>query len=149
MGFTIAAMIFLFTLTTVAQVQAGQTSLKTQLRNHGISMKLVRLDRTDGFMFGLSFKGPNKQTFVIAPGLDRMFLVVADGQEMILQAGQTGTMQIIQADVDIGYVLCIVQSITGFLSNLTTCIEGDPLCTINSIVNLITTLLSCSATPTV
>ncbi|MCX5901405.1 MAG: hypothetical protein NTX06_11880 [Proteobacteria bacterium] len=147
-GFVIAAMVFLFTLTTVAQADAKQASLKTQLHKNGISMKLVRLERTDGFMFGLSFKGPHNQSIVIAPGLDRMFLVVAGGKEMILQADGTGKMQIIKADGDISYVLCIVQAIIDFLRNLTICTESDPICLMTSIITLVTDITTCSSVTT-
>ena len=143
MGVILAAMIFLFMLTTAAQVEARQASLKTQLRNSGISMKLVRLDRTDGFMFGLSFTGPKKQSIVIAPGLDRMILVLTGGQEMILQANGTGNMQIIQA-TDGTYVLCVLTAMNSFLTNWSTC-QGDTVCLLTSIVTLVTDILNCGS----
>ena len=146
MGVFIAAIFFLFALTTVAQAAVKAPSLKSQLSKNGIAMKLVRLDRTDGFMFGLSFKGPQNRSILIAPGLERMFLVVADGNEMILQADATGNMQIIQVSGELTYVLCIADAIIGFLRNFTLCTQGDAVCFLTSIVTMVTDVLTCNAT---
>ena len=146
MGVFIAALVFLFALTTVAQASVNASSLKSQLIKNGIAMKLVRLDRTDGFLFGLSFKGPHNRSILIAPGLERMFLVVVDGNEIILQADATGKMQIIQADGELSYVLCIVDAIVGFLRNTTLCTQGDPVCYLTSIVTMVQDVLTCNAT---
>ncbi len=67
-GLLITTMIFLFTLTTVGQASARDASLKSLLSKNGISMKIVKLDRTDGFSYGLSFKGP-RRTIVHSSGL--------------------------------------------------------------------------------
>jgi hypothetical protein len=146
MGVFIAAMVFLFALTTVAQAGGKSPSLKSQLSKNGIAMKLVRLDRTDGFMFGLSFKGPQNRAIVLAPGLERMFLVVSDGNEIILQADATGNMQIIQASGELTYVLCVADAVIGFLRNATLCTQGDPVCYLTSIVTMVTDVLTCNAT---
>ena len=150
MGFFITAMIFLFTLTTFVQADAKQSSLKTELRKNGISMKLVKLDRTDGFTFGLSFKGPQKQSIVIASGLDRMFLVVAGDKEMILQADGAGNMQIIQANgsIDYKYLLCVATSVLQFLSDLSLCTSGDWACYVTPVLTLVTGIISCPTTTT-
>ena len=139
----IVAMVFLFMLITVVQAEARQDSLKTELRNNGISMKLVRLDRTDGFMFGLSFTGPQKRSIVIAPGFDRMFLVVADAQEIILQADGTGKLQIIQAlpVVPPIWVACWYQALLDLENHWTSC-QGLWVCQISSLITLFTDIFS-------
>lgn len=144
-GLLITTMIFLFTLTTVGQASARDASLKSLLSKNGISMKIVKLDRTDGFSYGLSFKGPMR-TIVIAPGFDRMFLVQTDGHEAILQADGTGSMQIIQADTpDVSYVICIAQAILGLFQNWITCLQGDTVCYITSVLALFTDVTSCNS----
>lgn len=145
-GVFIAAMVLLFALSTIAQAAVKAPSLKSQLSKNGIAMKLVRLDRTDGFMFGLSFKGPNNRSILIAPGLERMFLVVADGNDIILKADATGNMQIIQADGELSYVLCIVDAIVGFLRVFTLCPQGDVVCYLAPIITMVQDVLTCNAT---
>lgn len=143
-GLLIATMIFLFTFTTVGQASARDTGLKSMLSKNGISMKIVKLDRTDGFVYGLSFKGP-KKTIVIAPGFDRMLLVQADGKDFILQADGTGTLQVIQAeDVDIRYVLCLGRAVLGFFESLTYCAQGDLVCYFTSIFTVFTDAAECN-----
>ncbi len=144
----IAAMVFLFMLITIVQADARQDSLKTELRNNGISMKLVRLDRTDGFMFGLSFMDPQQQSFVIAPGLDRMFLVVAGAKELILRADGNGKMQIIQSTGDGTFGWCLLQALSTFMIKWKTCIPGDTSCYIVSLVEWFTDIISCSSDTT-
>ncbi len=144
-GIITAALVFLFSLTTIVPAEAGQFNLKGQLRNNGVTMKIVSLDRTDGFKFGLSFADlKNNTTFVLAPGLDRRFLVQAGGSEVIMQRDTKGKMEIIQSDGDIRYVLCIVQSVVTFLSDLTLC-QGDTTCVFTSVISLVTNILSCNS----
>jgi hypothetical protein len=94
-------------------------------------------------MYGISFKGPEK-TIVLAPGFGRTFLVQSDGQEVVLQADGTGKMQIIQASVDIRYILCIADSVIGFLQSLTLCAQNDPICLISAIISLFTDAGACA-----
>jgi hypothetical protein len=149
MGVFTAALLFLFTATAAVPADAKQASLKSMLRSNGIGMKIVRLDRVDGFLFGLSFTGP-KRTIVIAPGLDKMLLVQVDGNDVILQRDETGKFQVIQAEGDFSYILCIAQSVISFLSDLTVCGEGNTSCLFTSVVSLVTNIMACSnaAVPT-
>ena len=144
MGFLIAAIVFLFTLTTVGQADAKATSLKKMLSASGIAFKVVKLDRTDGFLYGFSFKGKQIPTITIAPGFGRMLLVQVNGNEMIFQGDGTGNMQIIQADGDIEVALCILDAVVGFLRGLQTC-QSDPMCLFSEIVTLVTNITTCSA----
>ena len=147
-GLIPAVLVFLFTLTTIAPAEAKLFNLKSQLRNNGVSMKIVNLDRTDGFAFGISFTSP-KNTFVLAPGLAGMWLVQAEGNEVVLQRDALGQMQIIQADGDISSVLCYIQAVVTFLSDLNLC-ASDPACVFSSIIEVVTNILYCNnaATPT-
>jgi hypothetical protein len=147
MGFVIAAIVFLFTLTTVGQADARTTSLNKMLGSSGIAFKVVRLDRTDGFLFGFTFKGKKIPTITIAPGFGRMLLVQVNGNEMIFQGDGTGKMQIIQADGDIGIALCVLDAVIEFLSGLQTC-QSDPACLFTQIYTMVTTIISCSEVPT-
>jgi hypothetical protein len=142
-GLIIAAMVFFFSLTTVGQASAGDASLKSLLSKNGLSMKIVKLDRTDGFVYGLSFKGP-KKTIVIAPGFDRMFLVQADGHEAILQSDGTGKLQVIQATGDISLLLCYAKAVISFLQNLTTCTQNDYVCYFTALLTLYSDMTSCN-----
>ncbi len=101
-GFVIAAMVFLFAFSTTAQAAVKKPTLNNLLKSSGITFKIERLDRTDGFMFGLTFKGKKIPSITIAPGFGRMLLVQVNGNDMIFQGDGTGKMQIIQADGDIG-----------------------------------------------
>ena len=110
-------------------------------------MKIVRLDRTDGFLFGLAFKGQQKQSVVIAPGLDRMILVLAGAHELILKADGTGSLQIVQTSDPLTlYVLCLVEAFTALLIDWKTCTEDDWACQGLLIVQMITDMLNCPET---
>jgi hypothetical protein len=147
-GLFIGAMVFFFTLATVGQASARDASLKSLLNKNGITMKIVKLDREDGFRYGLSLKGQNK-TVVIARGYDRMLLVQVDGIEAVLQPDATGTLQIIQADdVDITKVLCYVRALIDFFESLYTCPQGDGFCYFMGVYTVFTDILSCNSVVT-
>lgn len=143
MGFLIAAIVFLFTMTTVGQADAKTTSLKKMLSASGIGFKVVKLDRADGFLYGFSFKGKKIPSITIAPGFGRMLLVQVNGNEIIFQGDGTGKMQIIQADGDIEVALCILDAVVGFLRGLQTC-QSDPACLFTEIFTMVTSIVSCS-----
>lgn len=149
MGLAAAALSFLCVLAATPPADAGQFNFKSQLRSSGISLKIVRLDRTDGFLFGVSFSGPNNAV-VIAPGFAGRLLVQARGSEVVMQRDATGTMQVISADGDFAYTLCIIQAVVTFLSDMTLC-ESDPACVFTSIVELVTNIVYCgeASEPTV
>jgi hypothetical protein len=143
LGFFIAAVLFVFTLTVIVQAEAGQPSLNSRLHENGICMKLVRLDRTDGFMFGLSITGPQGQSVVVAPDFDKKLLVESSGSEMTLQSDLTGSLQIIQANDQITYIVCIVGSVLKLLGNWSNCVEGDWICQMGLIVALFGDINNC------
>ena len=142
-GFVIAAMVFLFVLSTTAQAAVKKPTLNSLLKSSGITFKIVKLDRTDGFLFGLTFKGKKIPSITIAPGLDRMLLVQVNGNDMIFQGDGTGKMQVIQADGDISVVLCIVDTVLDFITGLQTC-QSDPVCLFTQIISLITNIMTCN-----
>lgn len=143
MAFAAVALVFLFALTAATQAQAKQFNLTQQLRQNGISLKIVRLDRHDGFVFGVSFSGP-ESSIVIAPGPFGRWLLNANGDEVMVQHdAASGNLEIIQADGDILYALCIVQAVVTFFSDLTLC-EGEFDCVFGSIIDLVISILSCS-----
>jgi hypothetical protein len=143
-GFIIAAMVFLFAVSTTAQAAVKKTTLNNLLKSSGITFKIAKLDRTDGFLFGFSFKGKNIPSIIIAPGFDRLLLVQVNGNDMIFQGDGTGKMQVIQADGDIGTVLCILNTVLDFITGLQTC-QGDPACLFTQIFSLITNITTCTA----
>ncbi|MBN2108474.1 MAG: hypothetical protein JW832_13700 [Deltaproteobacteria bacterium] len=143
-GLFISALVFLFTLTTVGQASAKDASLKSLMTQNSITMKIVKLDREDGFRYGLSMKNQNR-TVLIARGYDRMMLVQADGVEAVLQPDATGTLQVIQADdVDISLVLCYAKAVIGFLESLTICPQDDGVCFILAFVTLFQDVADCN-----
>jgi hypothetical protein len=146
-GFIIAAMVFLFALSTTAQAAVKKPNLTNLLKSNGITFKIAKLDRTDGFLFGLTFKGKKIPSITIAPGLDRMLLVQVNGEDVILQGDGTGKMQIIQATGDISVALCYINAVIDFLTGLQTC-QNDPACLFTEIVSLITSITTCAAGPT-
>jgi hypothetical protein len=74
-----------------------------------------------------------------------MFLVQADGNDIILQADGNGSMQIIHADaVDISYVLCVSKAVIEFFQSWTVCAQGDTACYFVSILSLFETLTVCN-----
>jgi hypothetical protein len=149
-GFILAAAVLLFTFGVTAQAASQQASLKNLLKSSGITFKITKLNRTDGFLFGLTFKGKKIPSITIAPGLDRMMLVQVNGSDTIFQGDGTGKMQVIQADGDIGVALCIVNRVYDFFTAIQTC-QSDPVCLFLEIFSLIQNITACSAeteTPT-
>ena len=142
MGLITAALVFIFSLTAIVPAEARQLNFKNQLRKSGVSMKIVKLDRTDGFVFGVSFAGPNN-TFVIAPGPDGMCLIQASGNEVIMQRDTAGTMQILETKSDLISTLCIVKAVVTFFSDWTVC-AGDAACMFTSVLKLVTNVLACN-----
>jgi hypothetical protein len=145
----IVAVAFLFAMTTTAQAAVKKPNLNSLLASSGISFKLVKLDRTDGFLFGLSFKGKRTPSITISPGLGRMLLVQVGDNEMIFQGNGAGKMQVIQADGDIGVAMCILSAVIDFLSGLQTA-QADPIALFTQIIALVTSITACSSgvTPT-
>jgi hypothetical protein len=143
-GCVIAAMVFLFAFSTTAQAAVKKISLNTMLKSSGITCKIERLDRTDGFLFGITFKGGKIPTITLAPGFGRMLLVQVDGADIILQGDGAGKMQIIQADGDIGVAICVLDSVIDFLTGMQTCV-ADPVCLFRQIFILVTDITACSA----
>lgn len=138
-----AALHLVFLLTAAAPAQAKQFGFTQQLRQNGISLKIIRLDRPDGFAFGVAFAGPDR-SIVIAPGRSGRWLFQVGGDEVTVQHhAASGSMEIIQADGDILYALCIVQAVVTFFSDLTLC-EGDFTCVVSSIIELVISITSCS-----
>ena len=144
MGFVIAAMVFLFAMTTTVQAAVKKPTLNALLANSGITFKVARLDRTDGFLFGLTFKGKNIPAITIAPGFDRMLLVQVGANETIFQGNGAGKMEVIQANGDINVALCIITKVINFLTGLQTC-QSDPACLFTQIVSLVTSITACTA----
>jgi hypothetical protein len=136
-----AAILCLVTLTMAQSADAGDVNLQKCMRTNNTTAKLVKLDRMDGFYFGLSLKSPTTPPIIIAPGLERMWLVQVNGEELIVQADQTGQSQIISATNDVWVWLCYFQKILTMLISAQTC--TTPLCYTNVFVNLLIGLHSC------
>lgn len=143
-GWIIAALVFLFAFSTTAQAAVKKPTLNKLLKSSGITFKIERLDRMDGFLFGFSFKGKKIPSITIAPGFDRMLLVQVNGNDMIFQGNGTGKMQVIQADGDIGTALCILDTVLDFVGGLQTC-QADPVCLFRQIFLLISNITTCTA----
>jgi len=143
-GFVIVSMVVLFAFSATAQAAAKKPTLNALLKNSGITFKLVPLDRTDGFLVGLSFTGKNIPAITIAPGLGRTLLVQVNGNDMIFQGNGAGNMQVIQANGDLSSTLCILKAVIGFLSGLQTSLS-DPVGLFTQIISLITQITTCSA----
>ncbi len=150
-GLIAGSLVLLFALAVAVPSEAATFNLKTQLSKKGVSMKIVKLDRTDGFKFGLSFTGPQGNTFTLAPGLNKMFLVQAGDGEIVLQRDTAGKMQIIQAsgNEDLAYVLCIAQAVITFLMDMIQC-DSEPSCMFTAVIEVVTNVLNCNnaAVPT-
>jgi hypothetical protein len=143
-GCIIAAMVFLFAFGTTAQAAVKKISLNTMMKSSGISIKIERLDRTDGFMFGITFKGSKIPTITLAPGFGRMLLVQVDGADIILQGDGAGKMRIIQADGDIGVAICVLDAVIDFLTGMQTC-QADPVCLFKQIFTMVISITECNA----
>jgi hypothetical protein len=147
MGCIIVSMVFLFAFSETAQAAAKKPTLNAMLKSSGIAFKVVMLNRTDGFMFGLSFKGKAIPEITIAPGFNGMLLVQVDGGDMIFQRDASGKMQLISADGgDLGSALCILNAVIDFLTGLQTS-QGDPVRLFSAIFSLVTDITACTETP--
>lgn len=136
-------LIFLLAFTTSAQAALHKGGLGALLKKSGMTMKLERLNRTDGFVLGLSIKGANMPAVTIAPGLGRMLLVRTGAGETIFQGDGSGGMQVIQADGDLAEALCVLQSVIQFITGLQNC-QGDFACLFSEIFTLVMDLQTCS-----
>lgn len=136
------SLIFLLTFTTGAQAALQKGGLGALLKKSGMTMKLERLNRADGFPLGLSFQRKNMPAVTIAPGLDRMLLVRTGAGETIFQGDGSGGMQIIQSDGDFAEALCVLNAVIQFISGLQTC-QGDFACLFTEIFTLVTNLQAC------
>ena len=136
-----ATILCLITLAMAQVADAGDFKLQKWMHANHATAKIVRLDRADGFSFGLSLKSPTIPAIIIAPGLERMWLLQFNGEEFILQADQTGQMQIISATGDVWVWLCYIQKILAVLTSAQSC--TTPLCYANLFVNLLISLHTC------
>jgi hypothetical protein len=143
-GFVIVSMLFLFAFSATAPAAAKTATLSSLLKTSGTTFKIQLLNRTDGFLFGLTVKGKNSPPVTIAPGFDRKLLVQLNGSDMIFQTNAAGVTEVIQADGDLTTALCILKTITGFFTGLQTC-QGDPLCLFTQIFSLVTNITTCTS----
>ena len=134
---------FCFSALIVPAQAASKVTLNSLLKSSGITFKLEWLKRTDGFLFGFTFKGSSSPAITIAPGFGQKLLVQVNGSDMIFQKDATGKWQVIQADGDLSVVLCYLNSVIDFITGLQTC-QGSIPCLFQEILALVTQVTSCS-----
>ncbi len=133
----------IFLQCATAQADSGNPQLRTWLRENKVIPRLVKLDRQDGFTYGLSFRGGSMPNIVIAPGWNRTWLLQIEGEEALLQADARGSMQVIAQTDGIALYLCYLKRITEFLLGVPTCTV--PLCYVDKVLNLLIALQVCTA----
>ncbi len=127
-----------------APAQPRQPNLASRLRNEGIGVSITRLERTDGFRFGILFESSGNR-LLIAPGPRGTWLISSDGSEAFMGRNpESGAIEIIQQNGDARFILCIVRAAVNFLSDLSGCGENNA-CLFNAVVSLVNALFSCSA----
>jgi hypothetical protein len=136
-----AAAIGLCILTLTTTAQAAEQRLHNWLCSNNIVSRLVKLDRSDGFSYGLSLSGPETPCILIAPGKQRMWLVNIEGEEAILQADALGRMLVIAQTDDFWIYLCYIKKITEFLLSAPGC--TTPLCYTDKVLNLFMKMKLC------
>jgi hypothetical protein len=133
----------IFLQNATARADSGNQQLRTWLHDNQVIPRLVKLDRQDGFTYGLSLRGGSIPGIVIAPGWNRTWLLQIEGEEAILQADARGHMQIIAQTDNLALYLCYLKKITEFLLNLPTC--TIPLCYVDKVLALVIALQTCAA----
>lgn len=126
-----------------ARADSGNPQLRTWLRENKVIPRLVKLDRQDGFTYGLSFRGGSMPNIVIAPGWNRTWLLQIQGEEAIMQADASGNMQVIAKTDAIWIYVCYVKRVVEFLINVQTC-KTSALCYVDKVLTLIIALQACN-----
>ena len=140
----ILVMISIFLQYAPARADSGKQQLRTWMHENKVVTRLVKLDRQDGFMYGLSIKGDSLPEIVIAPGWQRGWLVQVDGEEALLQPDAAGSLQVIAQTDNFIIWVCYLKQITTFLSSALACITPPvALCYTDNFLTLIINLNSC------
>ena len=139
----IVVMISIFLQFAPARADSGTPQLRTWLRENRVIARLVKLDRQDGFAYGLSFKGPELPLIVIAPDRQGDWLVQVDGEEALLRPDAAGSLQVIANTDEFWVWVCYFKALTNFLSTSLTCTAPLGLCYTDKILTLIINLKTC------
>ncbi len=128
-----------------ALADQGAAQLRTWLQKNGASFRVVKLDRQDGFTYGMSISGRDMPTVIMAPGRNRDWLLHVGGEEMILGQGRAGTLQVIAQsdDDDLMMWICYFKRLTEFFSNILACTPPLPLCYTDRFLGLLIGLQTC------
>jgi len=136
-----AVIMVLCILTLAAPAQAADRQLQNWMRSNNVVSKLVRLDRADGFCYGLSIKQPGAPDLLIAPGAQKQWLLQIDGAEAVLKADAAGVFQVIAASEDVMVWVCWLKQLTTYLTNVQTCTTF--LCRADRFLTLLIGLNAC------
>lgn len=126
-----------------ARAESGNQQLRTWLHENQVIPRLVKIDRQDGFTYGLSLRGGSMPSIVIAPGWNRTWLLQIEGEEALMQADAQGRMQVIAQTDNFAVYICYLKKFTEFLLSVPAC--TIPLCYVNQVLALIIALQACAA----
>lgn len=124
-----------------AAAPAGAAELQKWMHDSRTTVRLMKLDRTDGFLYGLSVYRPGEPDVLLAPGSDKTWLLQIAGAEAVLQPDDGGSLQVIQADEDVWIWVCWLKQITTYLTNVQTCTTR--LCRTDKFLTLLISLNTC------
>ncbi len=125
--------------------QSGETKqcglVKTILKDVGITVDMVPLQRTDGFTRALVIEGP--QAIPITIGLQAGSLLIAvGGDEYIAYIHNDGSYEIMQGDgTDLEEIICIISAVINGINAIELC--DTELCVVLSVISTIINVTQC------
>ncbi|MCX8044538.1 MAG: hypothetical protein N3B18_10495 [Desulfobacterota bacterium] len=110
---------------------------------------VVSLHRSDGFSRGIVVSGNDTKRVLIGftdtPFDDGLFLIQRDRSEAIFQILHDGNVSLISGQqIDLRYILCIVDAVLAFVDDAKSCTQDDKICIARAILGLVIKILNCS-----
>ena len=155
---TTACIALIFSLSFNVSAAQGRRNLQPVLLQKilsgaGLQVEVVRLDRDDGFVKGVSIDDVQGSHVLISfpkGGFKKgvPFLLSVDGEERLVAVSEQGTLHIINGAIDffIGgiddFVECILNSVDDFLDDISDC-GIDPFCYVRASLGLATEIPFC------
>jgi len=123
------------------------------LQQEGVTVRMIPMHRQDGFTHGINIKSMMTQTVTIGftdtPFDDGLFLLITQDGESIFQAQEDGSVSLIEGQqIDIQYILCMIDAVLAFVDDAKTCDEGNAICYARAILSFVMYVMNCGDSTT-